>query len=77
MLTWIDGRYHLDGQGIHAGDGMELRFPDGTWLRVRIESAEAGRQLYAHFAHHEMPLQARINSSDELRWPKPTNARQR
>jgi hypothetical protein len=40
MLKWIDDRWHCDGRPIHAGDGMEMQFPDGTWLHVRIESQD-------------------------------------
>lgn len=63
-LQWIDGRWHCDGVGIHAGDGMELHCPgepvyhengsvtykSGTarWLPVRIESREQGAVLDAY-----------------------------
>jgi hypothetical protein len=67
-LTWIDDRWRLDGKGIHAGDGMEMRFPDGTWIRGRIESQDVGRVLLFYFDFHGMSLRVRVDH-DELRWP--------
>lgn len=69
MLTWIDDRWHLDGCGIHAGCLMEVRWPDGTWQVVRIESGDAGRKLFACFDYHGLALSIRVNDC-ELRWPK-------
>jgi hypothetical protein len=73
VLEWIDGRWHCDGDGIHAGVGMEVRWPDGTWQRVRIESGDSGRKLFANFDYHGMTLAVRVdpeaNDPRELRWP--------
>ena len=73
-MHWIEGRWHLDGKGIHAGVGIECRFPDGTWVRGRIESADAGRKLFFHFDYHGCELQVRVDPEgyDELpiRWPE-------
>lgn len=72
MWEWIDGRWHFDGKPIHAGDGMEIRWPDKTWEPVRIESADAGRILKAYFDHHGETLQVRVRDMDEtyrdVRW---------
>ena len=82
MLEWIDGRWHLDGRGIHAGDGLELRFPDKSWVPVRIESEACGRQLYAHFRFHGMGLRvgvvdAEMTDGSNLRWPPTLGRRYR
>jgi hypothetical protein len=73
LLEWLDGRWHLDGRGIHAGASLEFRWPDGTWERVRIESGDCGRKLYAHFDYHGLALRVRVVAPDacdcELRWP--------
>jgi hypothetical protein len=71
-LDWIDGRWHLDGKGIHAGDMMEIRWPDGTWEVVRIESADRGHLLSAHFEYHGLCLRVTAwpDTRFELRWPE-------
>lgn len=69
MLTWDDGRWHLRGQGIHAGAVMEVRWPDGKWEKVRIESADAGRRLYAHFKYHGVDLCVLVVVEDGYRDP--------
>ena len=70
-LVWKNGRWHCDGQGIHAGTGMELRGYDGEWFRVRIESADNGRVLIAYLTVHELAFTFRIDPEyDRLRWPK-------
>lgn len=69
MLEWIDDRWHLKGRPIHAGCGMDVRWPDGTWERVRIESAAAGRKLFACFAYHGLDLSIRVDDADcQFRW---------
>lgn len=74
VLEWIDGRWHLDGDGIHAGVGMMVKWPDGAWERVRIESGDAGRKLFANFDYHGLTLCVRVDpeaySPLEMRWPK-------
>jgi len=74
MFEWDGDRWNLDGRGVHAGDGLELRFPDGTWLPVRIESADCGRKLYAYFEFHGMDLCLGIFDHEgytrhDVRWP--------
>lgn len=73
MLEWIDGRWRLDGQGIHAGESIEVQWPDGTWELVRIESADAGRKLFAHFEYHGLLVSVRVDPDAyeplPLRWP--------
>lgn len=70
MLSWTNDRWHLNGRGIHAGDCLEIRWPDGTWGAVRIESSDRGRTLFAHFDYHGMPLCIRVDDSVSLRWPQ-------
>jgi hypothetical protein len=71
QLEWIDDRWHLDGRGIHAGSFLEIRWPDGTWEAVRIESADRGRTLFAHFVHHGQRCCVRVvpdGCDHPLRW---------
>lgn len=71
-LQWLDNRWHLEGDGIHAGTSMELQWPDGTWQRVRIESQDCGRKLFAHFNYHGAGLSVRVDPDAydprPLRW---------
>jgi hypothetical protein len=76
MIEWIDGRWHFDDIPIYAGDGMEVLFPDGTWLPVRIESEFCGQRLYAHFEFHGKELRILVMDLNRvpaplanLRWP--------
>ena len=71
QLEWIDARWHLDGKPIHAGCGMEVRWPDGTWQHVRIESGNHGHRLLACFDYHGLGMCVRVDDSCEceLRWP--------
>ena len=70
-LQWSVDRWHLYGKGIHAGDGMEMRFPDGEWVEGRIESQECGRRLLFYFVHHGMTLRVTVDTEDDLlRWPE-------
>lgn len=73
-LAWIDGRWHLDGEGIHAGECVEVKWPDGTWERVRIESADSGRKLFAHFDYHGLTVAVRVDPEAynplPMRWPQ-------
>lgn len=70
-LEWIDDRWHCGGEGIHAGETLELRGRDGQWFRVRIESADRGRVLIAHIQVHGLDFTRRIEPEfDELRWPR-------
>lgn len=77
-LEWVDDRWHLDGQGIHAGDRMEIRLPHEAniddckirWLPVRIESYDRGQGLSAHIDIGGMTFAHTIETEfDELRWP--------
>lgn len=76
-LYWSDDRWHLSGKPIHAGAGMEIRWPDGTWERGRIESSNAGRKLFFHFDHHGETLVVLVCDLDRdltqqtIRWPAP------
>lgn len=70
-LVWHDDRWHCDGQGIHAGNGMELRGCDGEWFHVRIESADRGRRLIAFIDVHGFDFVHTIDpESDQLRWSR-------
>ena len=76
MLTWKNDRWHLDGKGIHAGDGAEYRFPDGFWERGRFESQDGGRVLLFYFRFHGMSLKLRLDPDhDDVRWPESTPRR--
>jgi hypothetical protein len=69
-LEWIDGRWHVEGRGIHAGDHMEIRWPDGFWEAVRIETTNQGTVLGAYFEHHGELCCVRIDDKHHrLRWP--------
>lgn len=78
-LVWKDGRWHCDGQGIHAGEHMELKMPtrdvviDGRklrWLPVRIESGNGGERLFAYMDLGGLTFVCTINvERDQLRWP--------
>lgn len=77
-LHWTDGRWHLDGRGIHAGDRLELYLPQGEvmngrkvkWLPVRIESYDRGRGLTAWLDIGGLDFIHTIDpNNDELRWP--------
>jgi hypothetical protein len=69
-LEMIDGRWHCAGQGIHAGDYMELLCPDGFWLPVRVESMLKGQRLIAHFGCHGLEIGWTLGEIDRLRWPE-------
>lgn len=50
-LYWTsepEGRWHVDGRGIHAGAVLELELAD-VWIKVRIESSNGGRNLVAYY----------------------------
>jgi hypothetical protein len=68
-LSWIEDRWHLDDRPIHAGNVVEMRFPDGTWDAVRLESSDSGRRLFACFRYRGIDLSVRVDQGDyELRW---------
>lgn len=71
-LDWIDGRWHCEGRGIHAGTAMLLRRDDGFWYSIRIESADSGKRLFAHFDDVEGPsLRAELDPwRHVLTWPR-------
>ena len=66
MLTWIDSRWHCDGEPIHAGSMWQLKCPDG-WLTVRIESGDQGRILVAYADVMGREFGSRISDRDQLR----------
>ena len=72
--VWQDGRWHLAGNGIHAGDLIECLFPDGTWLPGRIESAEGGKKLFFNFDFHGKLIVLRVDPDTphrmQIRWEK-------
>ncbi len=74
QLEWINDRWHLDGRPIHAGCGIEVRWPDGTWQPVRVESQDSGRRIYAHFDYHGFEMAVRLDGYNDgvlkLRWPQ-------
>lgn len=70
-LKWIDDRWHCQGEGIHAGSGLELQGTDGEWFHVRIESADCGRKLIAFTSVHGHTFTRAIDPKiDEIRWPQ-------
>ena len=71
-LRWVDGRWHCDGEPIHAGCAMELLVAGGRWLPVRIESRGAGRWLRCYFTadHIFRIVWVDLLASDLLRWPR-------
>ena len=69
MLAWHDNRWNLDDLPIHAGDGVEMLFPDGQWLAVRIEEESPDRRVYVRFSYHGMDLGLMVNDINGLRWP--------
>jgi len=71
FLAWHDGRWHLDGVGIHAGDSLYLRSWDNRelWFLVRVESTDAGRRLYAHWCVEGFDVVNELNlRRDKLQW---------
>lgn len=83
-LEWVDNRWHCAGRGIHAGDALELRAAEiqrfdsdgepmagepGPWVRVRVESSDAGRRLHAHKLVSGLAFKLEIGAAHELRWP--------
>jgi hypothetical protein len=76
MLAWIDNRWHLEGKPIHAGAGVEIRWPDRTWESGRIESSHVGRKLWFHFDHRGENLVVLVCDLDRdliqqtIRWPQ-------
>lgn len=81
---WHDGRWQLRHRGIHAGESLYMRAaarwsePDdegqqkklgpGDWIRVRVESAEAGRVLVAYFFFQGIMFNVRLMPEHELAW---------
>lgn len=72
LFEWIDDRWHLDGRPIHAGAFLEIRWPDGFWQSARIETANRGLVLYAHFEHHGEAFRRAVDLAEKnrrFRWP--------
>lgn len=68
QLCWVDERWHLFGRGIHAGETLELRAPDG-WITGRVESCERGRVLVFHANLLGLTFIRTIEpENDQLRW---------
>lgn len=66
-------RLYVEGEPIHAGDALELRCPDGAWVRGRYEYQIDGRELRALWLYvpvHGRMLQARLGNDDEVRLPR-------
>jgi hypothetical protein len=64
-------RYYLDGEGIHAGDMLEMQLDDGAWKRARYEytwnPVTQTLEAFLHFSEERcipLPIQARF------RWPR-------
>lgn len=76
MLAWTDNRWHLEGKPIHAGACVDIRWPDRTWERGRIESSHLGRKLWFHFEHHGEAVVIQVCDLDRdliqqtIRWPQ-------
>ena len=67
---WRDGRWYLDGRPLHAGDQIEMFFPDGGWQPVRVFAADdlrCGLRVCVNF--HGL-LFTRMVGDAKLRWPE-------
>lgn len=72
-LAWIDDRWHCQGEAIHAGNLLEMNCPDESWILVRIESGNHGKNLIAfHSVHGQLFTRAIDPKIDDLRWPETT-----
>jgi hypothetical protein len=66
---WIEDRWHLEGRPIHAGNVLQIRWPDGTWEAVRIETGKTGLRLFAHCDHHGEEFVVEVDDTRHaLRW---------
>ena len=65
---WIDGRWHLDGQPLHAGDQIEILTPDG-WRTVRVYRATESLGLRVCVNFHGLIFTRTVGNA-KLRWPE-------
>jgi hypothetical protein len=68
-LTWTENRWHLAGQGIHAGTMLEIHDVEEGWVRVRLESRHGGRILIVCVHVLGRVAQLDLEEHDLLRWP--------
>ncbi len=69
-LEWRDGRWHLAGRQVHAGEHLELRGYDGKWFAIRVETSDRGQRLIAAVELHRVYFSRVIDPRlDRLRWP--------
>lgn len=61
-------RYYLDGQGVHAGDLLEMRLDDGAWTHVRYEWNPHWQEPPVLIVNEETDL--RLNDAMRFRWPR-------
>jgi len=67
---WIDDRWHLDGQPLHAGHLLEMFFPDGGWQPVRVFAADDLRcGLRVCVSFHGLLFTRGVGDA-KLRWPE-------
>jgi len=69
-LVWVDGRWHLHGRGVHAGDTVGIQLRDHAWRECRIESRDCGQRLFAHFLWHEEEVVLLVKDHHLLRWER-------
>lgn len=66
---WVDKRWHIDGEGIHAGETLEMKLEDG-WHEVRIETRDLGEILDAYVSVGGRSFKTVVETYDRLRRPK-------
>jgi len=64
-------RYYLDGQGIHAGDLLEMQLDDGAWQHVRYEYTwNPNGQTLEVILHFQEDRGIRLPVNGRFRWPR-------
>lgn len=66
-LVWKEGRYHLDGKPMHAGDAMKMLTDHFGWIFGRIETESRGQDLYFHFWLNEVRVETWKEPRTEVR----------
>ena len=61
-------RYTLNGQGVHAGDLLEMRLDDGAWTHVRYEWNPHWQEPPVLIVEEETDLW--LNDAMRFRWPR-------